>query len=153
PGHRRGAVLRRPAVRRLDRAHRPARRGPPDDAAQPAREGAAAGRQHRGAAGSRGADLDRPGAYDEPVPARPDRRGHRRPRDARSVMADKISAPKGVPEYLPPDSATFLAVHEALAAPAIAAGYGYIELPVFEDTSLYVRGVGESTDVVSKEMY
>jgi histidyl-tRNA synthetase len=68
-------------------------------------------------------------------------------------MADKLAAPKGVPEYLPPDSATFLAVHEALAAPAIAAGYGYIELPVFEDTSLYVRGVGESTDVVSKEMY
>lgn len=68
-------------------------------------------------------------------------------------MADRISAPKGVPEYLPPDSAAFLAVHEALAAPAIRAGYGYIELPVFEDTSLYVRGIGESTDVVSKEMY
>lgn len=69
------------------------------------------------------------------------------------TVADKLSAPKGVPEYLPPDSATFLAVHEALAAPAIAAGYGYVELPVFEDTSLFVRGVGESTDVVSKEMY
>jgi histidyl-tRNA synthetase len=68
-------------------------------------------------------------------------------------MPERLSAPKGVPEYLPPDSATFLAVHEALAAPAILAGYGYIELPVFEDTSLYVRGVGESTDVVSKEMY
>ena len=68
-------------------------------------------------------------------------------------MAERLSAPKGVPEYLPPDSATFLAVHEALAAPAIAAGYGYVELPVFEDTTLYVRGVGESTDVVSKEMY
>ncbi|MFL6105727.1 MAG: histidine--tRNA ligase, partial [Marmoricola sp.] len=68
-------------------------------------------------------------------------------------MADRLAAPKGVPEYLPPDSATFLAVHEALAAPAVAAGYGYIELPVFEDTSLFVRGVGESTDVVSKEMY
>jgi len=68
-------------------------------------------------------------------------------------MSDRLSAPKGVPEYLPPDSATFLAVHEALAAPAILAGYGYVELPVFEDTSLFVRGVGESTDVVSKEMY
>jgi histidyl-tRNA synthetase len=33
------------------------------------------------------------------------------------------------------------------------AGYGYIELPVFEDTALFARGVGESTDVVSKEMY
>lgn len=68
-------------------------------------------------------------------------------------MNDRLSAPKGVPEYLPPDSAVFLAVHDALAEPAITAGYGYIELPVFEDTSLFVRGVGESTDVVSKEMY
>jgi histidyl-tRNA synthetase len=64
-----------------------------------------------------------------------------------------LQAPKGVPEYFPPDSAAFLAVREALAAPARKAGYGYIELPVFEDTTLFVRGVGESTDVVSKEMY
>lgn len=64
-----------------------------------------------------------------------------------------FTAPKGVPEYLPPDSAAFLAVREALAEPARLAGYGYIELPVFEDTALFVRGVGESTDVVSKEMY
>jgi histidyl-tRNA synthetase len=64
-----------------------------------------------------------------------------------------FQAPKGVPEYFPPDSAAFLAVREALAAPARRAGYGYVELPVFEDTALYVRGVGESTDVVSKEMY
>ena len=33
------------------------------------------------------------------------------------------------------------------------AGYQLIELPVFEDTELFTRGVGESTDVVSKEMY
>lgn len=64
-----------------------------------------------------------------------------------------LSAPKGVPEYFPPQSADFLAVRDALAAPARAAGYGYIELPVFEDIALYRRGVGESTDVVSKEMY
>ncbi len=64
-----------------------------------------------------------------------------------------IDAPKGVVEYLPPESATFLAVREALAAPAIAAGYGYAEVPIFEHTELFVRGVGESTDVVSKEMY
>ena len=36
-----------------------------------------------------------------------------------------IDAPKGVIEYLPPESAAFLAVREALAAPAITAGYGY----------------------------
>jgi histidyl-tRNA synthetase len=68
-------------------------------------------------------------------------------------MAGSFQAPKGVPEYFPPESAAFLAVRDALAAPARLAGYGYIELPVFEDTGLFVRGVGESTDVVSKEMY
>jgi len=68
-------------------------------------------------------------------------------------MSGTFQAPKGVPEYYPPDSVGFLAVREALAAPARLAGYGYIELPVFEDTGLFVRGVGESTDVVSKEMY
>lgn len=68
-------------------------------------------------------------------------------------MTGTFQAPKGVPEYYPPDSAAFLAVREALSAPARNAGYGYIELPVFEDTGLFVRGVGESTDVVSKEMY
>lgn len=68
-------------------------------------------------------------------------------------MSQKISAPKGVPEYIAPESAEFLAVRTALSAPASLAGYGYIELPVYEDTSLYVRGVGESTDVVSKEMF
>ncbi|MFD9732915.1 histidine--tRNA ligase [Umezawaea sp. NPDC059074] len=64
-----------------------------------------------------------------------------------------FSAPKGVPDYFPPTSASFTAVREALAEPARLAGYGYIELPIFEETALFARGVGESTDVVSKEMY
>ncbi|QUH01579.1 histidine--tRNA ligase [Saccharopolyspora erythraea] len=64
-----------------------------------------------------------------------------------------FNAPKGIPEYFPPESAAFLAVRETLADAARRAGYGYIELPLFEDTSLFARGVGESTDVVSKEMY
>jgi histidyl-tRNA synthetase len=64
-----------------------------------------------------------------------------------------FQAPRGVPEYLPPVSADFLAVRDTLGRAAQLAGYGYIELPVFEDTSVFVRGVGESTDVVSKEMY
>ena len=69
------------------------------------------------------------------------------------MTTEKISAPKGVPEYLPPVSAAWLAIKDTLARHAALAGYGYIELPVFEETALYVRGVGESTDVVSKEMY
>ena len=64
-----------------------------------------------------------------------------------------IKAPKGVPDYLPPTSAAFVAVRDAITTAARRAGYGHIELPVFEDTTLFARGVGESTDVVSKEMY
>ncbi|OIV39085.1 histidine--tRNA ligase [Mangrovactinospora gilvigrisea] len=64
-----------------------------------------------------------------------------------------FSAPKGIPEYYPPASSAFLHVREGLAAPARRAGYGYIDLPMFEETELFARGVGESTDVVSKEMY
>ncbi|ORW87871.1 histidine--tRNA ligase [Mycobacterium sp. IEC1808] len=65
----------------------------------------------------------------------------------------EFSAPKGVPDYLPPDSAQFVAVRDGLLAAARRAGYGDVELPIFEDTALFARGVGESTDVVSKEMY
>ncbi|WP_034650668.1 histidine--tRNA ligase [Corynebacterium vitaeruminis] len=64
-----------------------------------------------------------------------------------------ITAPKGVPEYLPPVSPEFLAVRDVFAHQAHLAGYEHIELPVFEDTTLFARGVGESTDVVTKEMY
>lgn len=66
---------------------------------------------------------------------------------------NQIQAPKGISEYVPPQSRKFESVREALLAPARNAGYELIELPVFEDTELFTRGVGESTDVVSKEMY
>ena len=70
-------------------------------------------------------------------------------------MTEAVSfqAPKGVPDYLPPESAEFVAVRGGLLGAARRAGYGDIELPIFEDTALFARGVGESTDVVSKEMY
>ncbi|WP_426707408.1 histidine--tRNA ligase [Corynebacterium auriscanis] len=64
-----------------------------------------------------------------------------------------LSAPKGVQEYFPPNSHEFLAIREAFTNAARQAGYEHIELPIFEDTNLFARGVGESTDVVSKEMY
>ena len=65
----------------------------------------------------------------------------------------EFSAPRGVPDYVPPDSARFVAVRSALLDAARRAGYTDVELPIFEDTALFARGVGESTDVVSKEMY
>ena len=65
----------------------------------------------------------------------------------------KFQAPKGVSEYFPPNSASFEFVRDQLLKRAKLAGYELIELPVFEDTEVFTRGVGESTDVVSKEMY
>jgi histidyl-tRNA synthetase len=64
-----------------------------------------------------------------------------------------FSAPRGVPDYVPPDSARFVAVRSALLDAARRAGYSDVELPIYEDTALFARGVGESTDVVTKEMY
>lgn len=69
------------------------------------------------------------------------------------TKTSSFSAPKGVPDYVPPASAEFVAVRDGLVRAAHLAGYGLIELPIFEDTALFARGVGESTDVVSKEMW
>jgi len=65
----------------------------------------------------------------------------------------KYQAPKGVSEYFPPRSRSFEWVRETLLTPIRRAGYQLLELPIFEDTELFTRGVGASTDVVSKEMY
>ena len=64
-----------------------------------------------------------------------------------------FQAPKGTFDLLPPDSAGYLAVRDALSGPARRAGYGYVETPGFENVGLFSRGVGESTDIVTKEMY
>jgi histidyl-tRNA synthetase len=64
-----------------------------------------------------------------------------------------FQAPKGVAEYQPPLAEAFLALREGLMTPSRSAGYAFIELPIFEDTALFARGLGASTDVVSKEMY
>ncbi|AZZ82101.1 histidine--tRNA ligase [Gordonia alkanivorans] len=68
-------------------------------------------------------------------------------------MSGAFQAPRGIPDYFPPNSADFRKVRDTLTDAARRAGYGHIELPIFEDTALFARGVGESTDVVSKEMY
>jgi histidyl-tRNA synthetase len=62
-----------------------------------------------------------------------------------------FQAPKGTYDVLP--GSGFVGVRDALLAPAALAGYAYVEPPVFEDTELFARGVGASTDVVSKEMF
>ena len=72
---------------------------------------------------------------------------------AKVERTQPLQAPKGVSEYFPDRSRTFEHVRTSLITAAKKSGYELIELPVFEDTELFKRGVGESTDVVSKEMY
>ena len=65
----------------------------------------------------------------------------------------RFQAPKGVSEYVPIRSTYFDYVRGTIIESARVAGYQLMELPVFEGTELFSRGVGESTDVVQKEMY
>ena len=74
-------------------------------------------------------------------------------KNTKTEKIQPFSAPKGVPDYAPPRSAAFVAVRDAFIRQAHLAGFEHIELPIFEETGLFARGVGESTDVVSKEMY
>jgi histidyl-tRNA synthetase len=68
-------------------------------------------------------------------------------------VAAKHQAPKGTFDVLPADEAARAAVSSAARERLRAAGYARIETPIFEDTGLFERGVGESTDIVRKEMF
>lgn len=68
-------------------------------------------------------------------------------------MAADFQAPRGTLDVLPGDSASRAAIKGAAADAFERAGYGRIETPIFEDTELFARGVGGSTDIVRKEMF
>ena len=64
-----------------------------------------------------------------------------------------IKLPEGTKDLLPVDAA-FWNEFKACAQRVFGAyGYRYMETPIFEQTDLFVRGIGEATDVVSKEMF
>jgi histidyl-tRNA synthetase len=65
----------------------------------------------------------------------------------------KLQAPRGTLDVLPPDARRRLEI-VAIADDVLGrAGYEPMETPVFEDTEVFARGVGESTDIVQKEMF
>ena len=68
-------------------------------------------------------------------------------------MSRKAQAPKGTFDILPADSRARERVESAAAQVFARAGFGRIETPVFEDTDLFHRSVGETTDIVQKEMF
>ena len=68
-------------------------------------------------------------------------------------MALITQAPKGTQDLLPKQTAAWQAVEEAMRSEAAVHGFGEVRTPVFEHTELFQRSVGETTDVVQKEMY
>jgi histidyl-tRNA synthetase len=68
-------------------------------------------------------------------------------------MAEKLTAVKGMNDIAPPQSAHWEWLEDRLRS--LMAGYGYRNLrtPIVEPTALFVRGLGEVTDIVEKEMY
>jgi histidyl-tRNA synthetase len=68
-------------------------------------------------------------------------------------MPARFQAPRGTFDVLPDDEPPRARLADAARRLLGAAGYGRIETPVFEDTALFARSVGEATDVVRKEMF
>ena len=68
-------------------------------------------------------------------------------------MADKLNAVKGMNDILPPESARWEALEQTVRELMGRYAYRNIRTPIVEPTALFVRGTGQTTDIVEKEMY
>lgn len=68
-------------------------------------------------------------------------------------MAILTTRPRGTNDFLPAETPRWQYVERTLLSTAALYGYGEIRTPTFEHTELFLRGVGDTTDVVNKEMY
>jgi histidyl-tRNA synthetase len=68
-------------------------------------------------------------------------------------MAARFKAPRGTFDVLPEQQPVRRRIEEAAREMLEAAGYARIDTPAFEETELFARGVGESTDIVQKQMF
>jgi histidyl-tRNA synthetase len=68
-------------------------------------------------------------------------------------MSDTITAVKGMNDVLPADSSRWEHLETVFRQVLAAHGYRNIRTPIVEPTALFVRGLGEVTDIVEKEMY
>src|SRR5487761_2439916 len=64
-----------------------------------------------------------------------------------------LKAVRGTRDLLPPETALWNRIEATARSVFARYNFGEIRTPVFEDTTLFARGVGEETDIVSKEMY
>ena len=75
------------------------------------------------------------------------------PCEAGWTVSQKFSAPRGTQDFMPPESGRWSELEGRIHALAARFGYGEIRTPTFESTELFERGVGDTTDIVEKEMY
>ncbi len=68
-------------------------------------------------------------------------------------MSEKIKAPRGTFDALPGQQPVRQRIEDSARRVLETGGYGRIDTPVFEETDLFARGVGESTEVVQKQMF
>ncbi len=64
-----------------------------------------------------------------------------------------LQAVKGMNDILPPESARWESLEATLRSVLARYGYSNVRVPIVEPTALFVRGIGEVTDIVEKEMY
>jgi histidyl-tRNA synthetase len=68
-------------------------------------------------------------------------------------MSSTLKAVRGTRDLLPPETALWNRIEATARSVFARYNFGEIRTPIFEDTGLFARGVGEETDIVSKEMY
>ena len=68
-------------------------------------------------------------------------------------MSERFKVPRGTFDVLPEQQPVRERIQDVSRRRLEAAGYGHIDTPIFEDTDLFARGVGESTDIVQKQMF
>ena len=72
---------------------------------------------------------------------------------ANPVKSDRLTAVKGMNDILPPDSARWEWLEDKVRTHMARYAYRNVRTPIVEPTALFVRGTGETTDIVEKEMY
>ena len=65
----------------------------------------------------------------------------------------RFRTPKGTDDIMPPDSRLWRSLLRTWDVLAERYGYAFVATPIFESTELFARGVGETTEVVEKQMY
>src|SRR3954467_5651973 len=86
-----------------------------------------------------------------PAPARPPPRRAKLKKE--KLMSNKIQAIRGMNDVLPDQSPLWEFFEDTVRCMIRRYGYRNIRTPIVERTELFVRGVGEVTDIVEKEMY